>query len=191
MSAHRFETFNSQSLSTMPDFPERIASKIAKLLEEAGRHVDGDVEAVRSLIDQAHAIVTGKPTTPQPTSRACGLARWQIKRVENHVGSHLDRSIHTEDLAQICRLSVSHFSKAFKQSLGVSPYAYVLSRRIARAKELLLSGNEPLAQIASECGMYDQAHFSRLFRQLTGETPSGWRCSQLEFVHANVNPTHS
>ncbi|MCA1443964.1 helix-turn-helix transcriptional regulator [Ensifer sp. IC4062] len=165
--------------------------KIAKLLEEAGRHVDLDVEAVRSFIYQAHAIVTGKPTTPQPASRAAGLAPWQIKRVENYVGSNMDRSIHTEDLAQICRLSASHFSKAFKQSLGVSPYAYVLSRRMARAKELLLCDNEPLAQIALECGMYDQAHFSRLFRQFTGETPSRWRRSQIGPVRANVNPAHS
>ncbi|THK35807.1 AraC family transcriptional regulator [Ensifer sp. MPMI2T] len=76
---------------------------------------------------------------------------------------------------QATRLSVSHFSRAFRDSFQETPYAYVLRCRVARSKEMMATTNEPLAQIALSCGMADQAHFSRLFRRLTGESPSHWR----------------
>jgi AraC-like DNA-binding protein len=79
-------------------------------------------------------------------------------------------------LAAVARLSVSHFSRAFRVSFGQPPHGYVMSRRIEKAKRLILS-NEPmsLAQVALSCGLSDQAHLSRMFRNLVGESPTAWR----------------
>ena len=73
------------------------------------------------------------------------------------------------------RLSSSYFSRAFKVSFGCSPHSYILRRRIERAKFLMQGGDEPLAQVALECGLSDQAHLSRIFRRYVGCTPSRWR----------------
>src|SRR5262249_1506686 len=79
------------------------------------------------------------------------------------------------DVARITQLSTSHFCRAFKTSFGETPRAYILRRRVERAQELMLTTKEPLSQIALACGLCDQAHFSRVFRRIVGETHNAWR----------------
>jgi transcriptional regulator GlxA family with amidase domain len=109
-----------------------------------------------------------------------GLAPWQIRKVAAHVEASLDDSIGVDDLAALARLSVSQFSRAFKQSFGQAPHGYVMARRIARAQALMLGAREPLSQIAAAVGLADQAHLSKLFRRFTGETPNAWRRAHWE-----------
>jgi AraC family transcriptional regulator len=171
MSFYRVNEAGPISPIAVKDLPANIASTLTELLDQAGFEVDRDIDAVRACLDKARALLR---TEPKPEFTG-GLAPWQMKRVSRFVEEHLSSSIRCEDLAALCRLSVSHFSKSFRQSFGVPPHAYVQARRIDRAKTLLLESGEPLVQIALECGMADQAHLSRLFRQATGQTPSSFR----------------
>jgi len=57
----------------------------------------------------------------------------------------------------------------------MTPYRFVLTRRIDRAKQLLKHGSAPLSQIALECGFASQQHFSTIFRSATGKTPTAFR----------------
>jgi AraC family transcriptional regulator len=112
-----------------------------------------------------------------PNAMSSGsLAAWQVKCMRLHIGMNLEATLQASELAAVARLSVSYFSRAFRVSFGQPPHAYVMSRRIEKAKRLILS-NEPmsLAQVALSCGLSDQAHLSRMFRNLVGESPSGWR----------------
>jgi len=107
---------------------------------------------------------------------AGSLAPWQVKRVAAHIEANLETSLHALELAAVTRLSVSHFSRAFKVSFGQSPHAYVMVRRTERAKSLILSDKQiPLAEVALSCGLSDQAHLSRVFRNIVGESPAAWR----------------
>jgi AraC-like DNA-binding protein len=76
-------------------------------------------------------------------------------------------------------LSEFHFNVAFRNSVGASPHEYLNQRRIERAQQLMLSTAMPLCEIATECGLADQAHLSRLFRKLVGETPAAWRKNRI------------
>ena len=78
------------------------------------------------------------------------------------------------------RLSPAHFSRAFRTSFGCSPLEYVTRRRMERAQGLMLSTDIPLSQIALDCGFADQAHFSRLFRRVVGESPRVWRRARVD-----------
>jgi len=104
-----------------------------------------------------------------------GLAPWQVRRVTEHIEQHLASTIRLQDLAEIARLSHSHFCRAFKESLGHPAHAYVMRRRVHRAQGLMLTTREPLSQIAALCGMADQAHFCKLFSRLVGDSPNAWR----------------
>lgn len=104
-----------------------------------------------------------------------GLANWQLGRVQAHVEQHLDRPIPVAELAAIARLSIRHFARAFARSQGLPPHAYVISRRMARARHLMRTTDLPLSQIALACGACDQAHLSRLFRAECGVSPMRWR----------------
>lgn len=61
------------------------------------------------------------------------------------------------------------------QSIGMRPYHYLIQRRIHRAKELLLGGRKPIAEIAVEVGFATHSHFTFNFRKVTGTTPSRFR----------------
>ena len=107
-----------------------------------------------------------------------GLAAWQLQRAMQYVESRIHEPIKVEELAAIARLSTRHFARAFRHSYGMSPHAYIVRRRIAHAKQLMLSTEMPLSQIALACGTCDQAHLSRLFKSAYGLPPLQWRRRQ-------------
>ncbi|MEO1593102.1 MAG: helix-turn-helix transcriptional regulator, partial [Cyanobacteria bacterium J06632_22] len=80
-------------------------------------------------------------------------------------------------LAQLVGMSQFHFGRLFKQSLNLSPYQYLLRQRVERAKQLLKQTDNPVSEIALECGFNSHSHLGRKFRQLTGVTPKTYRAS--------------
>lgn len=108
-------------------------------------------------------------------ARRCMLADWQFKRIEHHVEAHLGERVRCATLAAMVRLSTSHFGRAFRTTTGQTPHAYIMARRMAHAKVLMRETAMPLSEIALECGMADQSHFSRVFSTLIGISPGLWR----------------
>jgi len=106
-----------------------------------------------------------------------GLPPRALKRVREYVEAHLEHSIRIQILAEIVGLSVFHFARAFKQSEGLTPHAYLIQRRVRRVQELLANTNLPLSEIAMASGFSDQSHCTRRFRERTGVTPSNYRWS--------------
>jgi len=154
-------------------------SILVQLLEEAVSAVDHDVSVARERIAKVRDLLLGRAS---PRIDKGGLAPWQCKRVEELVEQRLEEPLRNDDLAGAVRLSAGYFCSAFRQSFGMSPHAFLLTRRIARAKALMRSGSGNLAEIALDCGFSDQAHFSRIFRQFSGTSPSAWRRAHAPVV---------
>lgn len=110
--------------------------------------------------------------------RPAGLCDWQAKRVVRYVDEHLDQPIRVGQLAAVAKLSTSRFSRLFVQRFGITPHAYVLERRMHQAQRLIASTQQPLGEIAFQCGMADQSHLCRVFRRREGTTPAAWRRDQ-------------
>jgi AraC family transcriptional regulator len=72
-------------------------------------------------------------------------------------------------------LSVSHFSRRFRQTVGVAPHKWLLSFRVDLAKNLLRKQEKTLSDVALVCGFADQSHFTRVFTRMTGISPGAWR----------------
>jgi transcriptional regulator GlxA family with amidase domain len=108
-----------------------------------------------------------------------GLAPWQMKRVEDTLAANLEGDVALADLASDCGLSVSHFSRAFRQSTGSTPHQWLLHHRIEQAKGLLRDHTLSLSDVALSCGFADQSHFNRVFARLTDLTPGAWRRNSL------------
>ncbi|MCC8935687.1 helix-turn-helix transcriptional regulator [Bradyrhizobium sp. Arg68] len=104
-----------------------------------------------------------------------GLAAWQVKRAEDTLAANLEGDVSLADLANDCGLSASHFSRAFRQSTGLSPHQWLQRRRIEQAKKLLSDRKLSLSEIAISCGFSDQSHFTRVFANLVGISPGAWR----------------
>ncbi len=110
------------------------------------------------------------------TSRTGGLlASRQLRRVTEYVVEHLADTVRLKDLAALTGLSQSQFGRAFKASTGVSPHRWQLNARVAKAQELLLAGQMPLAEIALATGFVEQSHFNRVFKSVVGTSPGSWR----------------
>ena len=78
-------------------------------------------------------------------------------------------------LARTALMSTAHFSRQFKEAYGETPYSYLMTRRIERAKALLRRGDLSVTEICFEVGCTSLGSFSSRFTELVGETPSAYR----------------
>jgi len=104
-----------------------------------------------------------------------GLTALQLRRIKEFVDVHISKGIGISELARLVGLSQFHFIRAFKHSVGLSPYQYVLSERISVAKELLSQRDRSTADVALAVGFSDASQLSRVFRKLVGVTPTAFR----------------
>ena len=107
-----------------------------------------------------------------------GLAPVALRNVLEYIEAHLGEPLLLCDLAAQVSLSEYHFARMFRQSMGVAPHQFVMQRRMARAKALLLSSNQSLTDIALACGFNSASHFSNRFKAAKGITPSQLRATQ-------------
>lgn len=101
---------------------------------------------------------------------------YKLKQALQYIDSNLDRHLPLEEVANKVNISKYYFCRLFSQYIGVTPYRYLLQRRIDKAKLLIQQNSEAkMADIALECGFKSQSHFNRQFRNLTGTTPCNYR----------------
>jgi AraC-like DNA-binding protein len=158
-----------------------LNAAVVELLRLADDALSRNQDKTRQCIERAIALLKAECETIDTGERGHDILRkptlapWQINRVASFIESNLTSTIRIRDLASVTRLSIRHFSRAFRSVVGESPYAYVLRRRIERAKEMMMQTDTPLSEIALHCGLADQAHFTRLFRRMVGVSPGAWR----------------
>ncbi len=146
---------------------------ISELLGNALRLFEGDHASARQLVEQAFSLVD-LSTHPAPLAQGA-FASWQVRRVESYIGQNLGGRMRIETVAGLVSLSSSYFSRAFKITFRSTFSRYVMQRRIALAKHMLLTTNASIAEIALDCGLSDQAHLTRLFTRSIGAPPNAWR----------------
>ena len=102
-------------------------------------------------------------------------AMTSLTRVVDHIAAHIDRPVRVPELAEVAGCSVDTLERRVRRVFHRSPGQLVLTTRIDRASALLRETDLPLADVATSCGFYDQAAFSRTFARLTGAPPSAVR----------------
>ena len=125
----------------------------------------------------AHLLTGFSRGTPPAWDRS-SIGRGRLRRVHDYIGAHLGEPIGLAELALQAGLSEYHFCRCFKRETGLSPYQYVLRRRIERACALLAAKDGlSMQEIAFACGFGDPVQFSRQFKKAMGTTPSAWRAA--------------
>jgi AraC family transcriptional regulator len=110
----------------------------------------------------AHHMSVGKTQTGGMLDKAL------LMQMRDFIMANLDQPIDVATLARMARRSQFHFSRAFAQSVGISPYQYVIHLRLRHAVELVRQGRQGLAEIASSTGFADQSHLSRWIKRAHG-----------------------
>lgn len=156
---------------------QRLHSAVAEIFTALNETLrDERSKAAECLLRAGAMLENAEPEAVHaPVVARQGLAPWQVRRVLSHIDANLDTSIRNRDLAAVAHLSEFHFNVAFRSSVGHSPHDFIMRRRVEWAQGLMLSTAKSLSEIAAECGLADQAHLTRLFGRIVGESPAAWR----------------
>jgi AraC family transcriptional regulator len=189
----------TEALEIYPD-PALLAAVPAAIDQRIGCH-DGTVLGIATVLRRAH--VTGGALSDVAAStlahrlvghllhryagardtgrRAGGLAGATVDRVTELVEARLPEVLTLDDLAAVARLSPYHFSRAFRASTGLAPYAFVTARRMDRARLLLGTTGRTVEEVAAGVGFTNLSHFRRTFRRHHGVPPSAARPQEPTF----------
>jgi AraC family transcriptional regulator len=145
--------------------------------EAANRFPAGRLYAESACEFLAHHLIhhysTLTATPPRPIG---GLPGRRLKLVLEYIEDTLGEPIELRSLAALAGVSARHFERAFRQSMGMPPHAYVLRRRLDAAREMLITRLElPIEHIALRLGFSSSSHFSSAFRQRIGCSPTEFR----------------
>jgi AraC-like DNA-binding protein len=123
------------------------------------------------------SIVTGLLDIPKTENRTANgrLTQAQMNKLIARVDACSDCRLTIAEMAETVGLSDSWFANVFKQTTGKTPLQWQLAKRIELAKKLLLERDLAVAEIAAHLGFTDQAHLTKAFRQVVGDTPAAWR----------------
>jgi AraC family transcriptional regulator len=139
-----------------------IAAGDPALLEEITLRLAG---AVTSVLSGA------KPGCEAASSRD----QRRITRALRHIEAHCEEALSIDELAQQAAMSPYHFLRTFRALVGVTPHQYVLHTRLHRAALLLRRTEQPVADVAFDCGFGDLSTFNRRFKRVMGRSPSDYR----------------
>jgi AraC family transcriptional regulator len=155
------------------------ALTLLHLLEVARDEVWKDTDRAQNIIVRVSTLLRAEIDRTQLDNSAQsaqgGLPPWRVNRLKAYIDEHLDQPVRLSTLSTIANLSVTHFSRAFKKSLGETAHAYIVRRRLEQARHLMITTEESLSDIALACGFSDQAHFTKSFRQSLKQSPGAWR----------------
>jgi AraC family transcriptional regulator len=177
--AQESSSYSNRSLRSVAS----ASIRAGRLLSQAMTFFETDRKAAWRRLSEASTLLgpdgqdAGASAANLRKLQPGGLASWQARRTFAYIEANLASKMDIDGLATVVALSRSHFSRAFKRSVGLSPMEYVVVRRVERAKEIIGGTREPLAEVALVCGFADQAHLSRRFRDIVGISPGRWRRS--------------
>ncbi len=98
-----------------------------------------------------------------------------LRRARDLMDREYSRPLDVPALARAALMSTAHFSRQFRAAYGETPYGYLMTRRIERAKALLRLGDMSVSEVCMEVGCASLGSFSARFTQLVGETPTAYR----------------
>ncbi|WP_040157120.1 AraC family transcriptional regulator [Mobilicoccus massiliensis] len=174
----------------VPELAERYETQDAAVIEH-GRTLRHELELISPRGGRPRWFLTNKVPL-RAGDRIVGLASLSqdvgadavddpamtsLTRVVEHISENIDQQIRISELAEIAGCSVDTLERRTRRVFHRSPLQLVLTTRMELAAQLLVDTDDPIARIASDCGFYDQAAFSRTFARLTGLTPTRFRRS--------------
>jgi PAS domain S-box-containing protein len=185
----RREVLGARAVDLFPaPLAERYESQDRRVLQ-SGRPLHDEVELIRrpdgsegwyvttKLPVVRDGVVSGLVSVSRdlhrPSDDVVEVA--SLSRVVDLVRQRLDEPLRTADLAAAAGCSTGQLTRRLRRVFGLSPTQFLLRARVDRATTLLSGTDTPIAEVATACGFYDQAAFTRQFARLTGDTPAQYR----------------
>ena len=164
----------STKSKTRDSFLEQIAMSLLSELKTGGLAGKLYVDSMINVL-AIHLLRNYCYTNKQLSKPSGALSKRKLQQAIDYIQAHLDEEIRLENIARNVEIDSSYFCQLFKNSMGVSPYNYVIQQRIERAKQLLSKSNLSITHVALECGFADSSHFAKHFRKTAGMSATKYR----------------
>lgn len=163
-----------------------------RIVFETGRTIRNEIWLVPTIRGTPGWFLSGKSPLRSNEGKVCGLLGimypietpedqrvyfGELQKAIKYMDDHFMSEITAVKLADLSGLSIPHFNRLFRKVLRLSPMEYVLSLRIQEAQRLLTTTPSTMGEIAAAIGFYDQSHFTKRFRKITGMAPLAYRKS--------------
>lgn len=132
--------------------------------------VDGLTRSLLALLVTNHKEASISPALPRG-----GLSALELSRSMEFADANLSYPLALDVWGSVVNMSASEFGRRFQKSIGKSPYAWLLERRIDQSKLLLADRTLTLAEVSLRVGFCSQSHYSSVFRRHVGGSPGRWR----------------
>lgn len=152
-----------------------VASIVSQMYAEAKDGCPSGRLYAESLSLALLSYVSARYADLDPRTDRAKMSPSQRRRVIDFITGNLDQQITVSSLAKAVGMSAAHFSRSFRAEFGLSPYRFVLSERVAKAKTMLARSEWSIGYIAIELGFSSHSHFTKSFREITGMTPNEFR----------------
>lgn len=155
-----------------PAMPDPGLRRAVSELDRALACIDDSLEAetrLHEVVERIRRVMGASAANAQerPDSRATDAA---VEAFRAHLDDHLFEPVTIAAAADVLGVSPTHLARGFTTAFGIAPHAYVVGRRLEAARDRILAG-QPLADVATEVGFFDQAHLTHRFRRFLGVTP--------------------
>lgn len=175
-----YESISGDRIELMPQFAMHDP-----FIDQIGRSLTAELKSNRlgsrlfagSLTTALSIHLLRNYASRQPTlaEQVGGLPQRKLQQAIAYMHDRLSENLSLAEIAGELNMSQYHFSRLFKQSMGISPYQYVMRLRIERAKYLLRTTSLTVIVIAQQTGFSNQNQLTIQFRKFTGTTPSNYR----------------
>jgi AraC-like DNA-binding protein len=161
-------------LSTNDPFIQELIIALISELKASGWHSHFPLESKETILSFAmhrHTAIWKQSFK----HLAHSLSQDNMKQVVDYINNHLDQELSLVKMASVAQMSLFHFARQFKRSIGTTPHQYLNQCRIEKAKQLLAEKRLSILEIAQQVGLQSPSHFTTLFRRSVGLTPSAYR----------------
>jgi AraC-like DNA-binding protein len=148
----------------------RLSAELHALFEQLRRPLVAVGCELRLLHCLARLLVA-QATRPPACAQGTPCHRSGVERAREYLREHIVKDVSLDELAEVACLSKWHLLRAFRREYGLSPHAYQMQLRLARARRLLERGQSS-SYATYEAGFADQSHLTRRFKEFFGFTPA-------------------
>jgi AraC family transcriptional regulator len=179
------EVFNTKSVefcNSGHTSSRRIHNIVSMFFDEAAMNLPGRsliMESLRYTIT-VHLLREVKNNLSSPQGINFNDSTHRIKNVLEYMKDNYSNDCSLKELAEIADMSSYHLIRVFKNTVGKTPYEYLLDLKIDKVKTLLRKKDKTILEACLECGFNDVSHFTRLFKKKTGVTPSAYRTMMID-----------
>lgn len=168
----RSDAFENKVDPRNPATP-RIAQAIGQMERELTEKPFEYELAVRNLLSDSLILLSRwyGYIREDSANAGCEQNAERLSGVLEYIGEHLTEDIRLEELAAVCRMNKTYFCSVFKQYNGISPFDYIIIKRVERAVALLKTSDRTVVDIAADCGFRSLSNFYKAFLRVTGKTP--------------------